>query len=302
LLVTLADIGTTRAIRVATMISAGLAILAGGTTGGLLGGTTYADEALMLMSAFIAGWVSASHPGVAAVSRFCAVATAVGAGMQFADPRIAWAALAGAAIAIATALLDWWLFGLPPEENLVDWRVGLRRALGGVGAGPRYAICYAMTAGIALLVAKSLGVSRPYWATITVLVVMRREGTVSLKMIVQYMAGTLVGILAAALVVHLVSVLLVIVLIAVACAAFARVGLALNPALGFTSLTAFFMLAIDIALRGDAIHMHLLSTRLYDVAVGCLLALFGTIVAAKWVGSDNAKLAVEPASQKPIQS
>jgi hypothetical protein len=298
----LADIGTTRAVRVGTMISAGLAILAGGTTGGLLGGTTYADEALVLMSAFIAGWVSASHPGVAAVSRFCAVATAVSAGMPFADPRIAWAALAGAAIAIATAVLDWWLFGLPPEENLVDWRVGLRRALGGVGAGPRYAICYAMTAGIALLVAKSLGVSRPYWATITVLVVMRREGTVSLKMIVQYMAGTLVGILAAALVVHLVSVLLVIALIAVAGAAFARVGLALNPALGFMGFTAFVMLAIAIALPAEAAHVQLLSTRLYDVAVGCLLALFGTLGAAKWLGADKAKFAAEAASQQPTQS
>jgi hypothetical protein len=302
LVVTLADIGTTRAVRVGTMISAGLAILAGGTTGGLLGGTTYADEALVLMSAILAGWVSASHPGVAAVSRFCAVATAVSAGMQFADPRIAWAALAGAAIAIATALLDWWLFGLPPEENLVDWRVGLRRALGGVGAGPRYAICYATTAGIALLVAKALGVSRPYWATITVLVVMRREGTVSLKMIVQYMAGTLVGILAAALVVHLVSVLLGIALIAVACAAFARVGLALNPALGFMGLTAFVMLAIEIALQAEAAHVQLLSTRLYDVAVGCLLALFGTLVAAKWLGADKAKFAAEAASQKPTPS
>jgi hypothetical protein len=73
LLVTLADIGTTRAVRVGTMFSAGLAILTGGTTGSLLGGTTYADEALVLLSAFIAGWVSASHPGVATVARFCLI-------------------------------------------------------------------------------------------------------------------------------------------------------------------------------------------------------------------------------------
>jgi uncharacterized membrane protein YccC len=275
---------------VGTMFSAGLAILTGGTTGSLLGGTTYADEALVLLSAFIAGWVSASHPGVAAVARFCAVATTVGAGMQFADPRIALAGLAGFVIAIASAFLDWWLFGLSPQENLVDWRAGLRRALGGVGAGPRYAICYATTAGVALFVAKSLGVNRPYWATIAVLIVMRREGTVSLKMIVQYMAGTLAGILAAALIVHLVPVLGVIAWIAVACAAFSRIGLALNPALGFMGFTAFFMLAIDIALEGEAIHTHLLSTRLYDVAVGCSLALLGTLVATKWAGAGSAIL------------
>jgi Fusaric acid resistance protein-like len=223
--------------------------------------------------------------------------------MQFADPRMVLIPLAGASIAIATAFLDWWLFGLPPEENLIDWRAGLRRALGGVGAGPRYAICYATTAGVALFVAKSLGVNRPYWATIAVLVVMRREGTVSLKIIVQYMVGTLAGILAAALIVHLVSVLGVIALIAVACAAFARVGLALNPALGFMGLTVFFVLAIDIALQGEAIHAHLASTRLYDVSVGCLLALLGTLVAMRWAGAGSAVLPAESnAGQKTTRS
>jgi hypothetical protein len=51
---------------------------------------------------------------------------------------------------------------------------------------------------------------------------MRREGTVSLQIIVQYMIGTLAGILAAALIVRLVPVLPVITLIAVACAASSR--------------------------------------------------------------------------------
>jgi hypothetical protein len=67
---------------------AGLAILGGGTVGAVFGDSTYADEALVLLSAFTAGWVSASHPGIAAVARFCAVATAVGAGMQFTNPEI----------------------------------------------------------------------------------------------------------------------------------------------------------------------------------------------------------------------
>jgi hypothetical protein len=298
LLVTLADIGTTRGTRVGNMVAAGFAILAGGTVGALLGGTTYVDEVLVLLSAFIAGWVSASHPGIAAVARFCAIATAVGAGMQFTNPGIVLAAFAGAAIAIVSAFLDWWLFGLPAQENLVDWRAGLRRALGGAGAGPRYAICYALTACIALFVAESLGVSRPYWATVAVLVVMRREGTVSLRMIVQYMIGTLAGILAAALIVRLIPVLPVIALIAVACAASARLGLALNPALGFMGFTAFFMLAIDVALQGEATHMHLLSTRLYDVVVGCMLALLGTLVATKWVGAGNAAVPAEAAPEK----
>jgi hypothetical protein len=282
LLVTIADIGTTRAARVGNMVATGVAILGGGTVGALLGGTTHADEALVFVSALIAGWVSASHPAIAAVARFCAVATVVGSGVHFTDPAVAFAAFTGTASAILNAFLDWWLFGLTAQQNLVDWRAGLRRALGGVGAGPRYAICYAVTASIALLAAQFLGVNRPYWATIVVLIVMRREGTVSLQTIVQYMTGTLAGILAAALIVHLVPMLPAIAIVATACAASARLGLALNPALGFMGFTAFVMLAIDVALHGEAVHMHVLSTRLYDVGIGCVLALVGTFVATKW--------------------
>jgi hypothetical protein len=54
----------------------------------------------------------------------------------------------------------------------------------------------------------------------------------------------------ATLIVRLVPALPVIALIAVACAASARLGLALNPVLGFMGFTAFFMLAIDVDLQG----------------------------------------------------
>jgi uncharacterized membrane protein YccC len=88
----------------------------------------------------------------------------------------------------------------------------------------------------------------------------------------------------------------------VAFAASARLGLALNPALGFMGFTVFFMLNIDVALQGEAIHTHLLSTRLYDVTVGCVLALLGTLVAAKWARVGNEALAVETAPEKTTGS
>ena len=51
-------------------------ILAGGTLGHLLGETPYSREAVVLLCALLAGWASGSHPGVAAVTRFFAVAAA----------------------------------------------------------------------------------------------------------------------------------------------------------------------------------------------------------------------------------
>lgn len=278
LLVTMADIGTTRASRVGSMAAAAAAMIVGGTIGAKLGGSTYADEAVVLAAAAVAGWVSGSHPAIAAVARFGAIATAAGAGLQFSDPAVAAAALAGGVLAIAVTFAGWWITGVPAADNAMDWRAGVRRALAGADAGPWFAICYAAACAVALLAAGELSVARPYWATVTVMMVMRREGLMSLELVIQYMVGTLVGILAAAAIESVVHAPLVLALLATAFAAFARFGLALNPGLGFTAFTVFFMLAVDLAVQGTGLATHVLSTRLYDVAVGCALALAGTLV------------------------
>ncbi|HTO48500.1 MAG TPA: FUSC family protein [Burkholderiales bacterium] len=198
LLVTMADIGTTRAERVGSMAATALAMVAGGTIGAKFGGTTYADEAIVLGAAAVAGWVSGSHPAIATVARFCAIATAAGEALQFADPVVAMLAVGGGAFAILVTFVAWWLTGVPAADNVMDWRAGLRAALVGAHAGPQFAICYATACAFALFAAGQLGVARPYWATITVMMVMRREGLMSLELVIHYMLGTLAGILAAA--------------------------------------------------------------------------------------------------------
>lgn len=277
LLVTMADIGTTRAERVGSMAAAALAMVAGGAIGAKFGGTTYADEAVVLAAAAVAGWVSGSHPSIAAVARFGAIATAAGAGLQFSDPIVAAAALAGGALALAVSFVGWWITGVPAAHNAMDWRAGLRLALAGANAGPWFAICYAAACAIALFAAGELGVARPYWATVTVMMVMRREGLMSLELVIHYMAGTLAGILAAAALHWAFPAPFTLALLATAFAAFARFGMALNPGLGFTAFTVFFVLAVDLAVAGSGLAAHILSTRFYDVAVGCAIALAGTL-------------------------
>ena len=278
LLVTMADIGTTRAERVGSMSATALAMVVGGTIGAKFGGTTYADEAIVLGAAAIAGWVSGSHPAIAAVARFSAIATAAGAVLQFVDPIVAMLALVGGAFAILVAFVVWWLTGVPAADNVMDWRAGLRAALAGEHAGPQFAIVYAIACALALFAAGQLGVARPYWATITVMMVTRREGLVSLELVIHYMLGTLAGILAAAAIEWAVRLPALLALCATASAACARLGLALNPGLGYTAFTVFFLLAIDLAVQGAGLDAHMLSARFYDVAVGCAIALAGTLV------------------------
>jgi uncharacterized membrane protein YccC len=62
-------------------------------------------------------------------------------------------------------------------------------------------------------------------------------------------------------------------------AAFARVGFAINPSLGYMAFTMFLLFVTHLGVSGGAALPHLLETRLYDVCVGCILALAGTLLA-----------------------
>ncbi|MEO8631678.1 MAG: FUSC family protein [Betaproteobacteria bacterium] len=280
LFVTLADTGSTHATRAGTMTMAWLVIVIGGTIGDKFGDTMYAAEAIVLLAALIAGWVSGAHPAIATVARFGALAVVAGVGMQITDAHVYYALVLGGVSALGSAFLVWKSFGIPVDRNPMDWHTAMHRALAGTDAGPRFALCYAAAAALALLAASKLGVSNGYWATLTAMMVMRREGVVSFGLIVQYAIGTLIGIPIADLLYHAFQQPLAVAILATAAAAFARVGLSLNPALGFAAVTVFLLLVVELASPGAAAGSHVLWARLYDVGMGCAIALIATLVAS----------------------
>jgi hypothetical protein len=275
--VTLSDIGQSARTRMGTMFAAWVMILAGGTLGHVLGDTPYSREVIVLACALLAGWASGSHPGIAAVTRFFAIAAAAATGMRFTDPDVLASVVAGGATAFGAAFLVWKYFGLPPQENVMDWRAGVRRAFQGAGAGMRFAWCYAAAAAVALFAASVLGVNDPYWATLVVLMVMRPEGVVSLELTIHYALGTIAGVVAGAAILGFVHEPVALAVLATLAATFARVGFSINPCFGYMSFTMFLPFAMHLSAT-SAIPPHLFETRLYDVSVGCALALAGTLL------------------------
>ena len=63
--------------------------------------------------------------------------------------------------------------------------------------------------------------------------VMRREGIASLELTIHYAVGTIIGVLLGAAILQLGESALTLAVLATLVAAFARVGTASNPALGF---------------------------------------------------------------------
>jgi hypothetical protein len=278
--VTFSDIGQTPRVRLATMAAGWVAIVSGGTLGHFLGDTPYSKEIVVLLCALVAGWASGSHPGVAAITRFFAVAAAAGTGMHFGDSDVMLSVAVGGATAFASAFLVWGWFKTPSDDNLMDWRAGVRRACRGTDAGIRFTACYGAAAAVALFAASSLRVNDSFWATLVVIMVMRREGTASLELTIHYAVGTIIGVLLGAAILRLGESAITLAALATLVAAFARVGMAINPALGFMAFTMFLLFAVHATLAsGGAPAPHLLETRVYDVTVGCVIALLGTLAA-----------------------
>jgi len=109
---------------------------------------------------------------------------------------------------------------------------------------------------------------------------MRREGIASLELTIFYAAGTIAGVALGAAILHFVDEPIALALLATAVAAFARLGFAISPALGFMAFTLFLLFASNMIFEsGGIVAPHLLETRIYDVTVGCLIALAGTLAA-----------------------
>ena len=146
-------------------------------------------------------------------------------------------------------------------------------------AGLRFALCYTAVAVIAVTATQALGMQRGFWVTITALLVMRSDGPKSLELILQRLIGTAGGIAAAALVVQFGRNAWVLIGWALLFAFFAPVGLKRHYALGVGLITAMVMVLLDLALLHQGGDRPLLWVRLVDTALGCILALCGTVFA-----------------------
>ena len=150
----------------------------------------------------------------------------------------------------------------------MDWRAGVRRAFHGADAGLRYTICYAAAAAVALFAASYLGMRHSFWATLVVLMVMRREGIASVELTIHYAAGTMLGVALGQSVLHFVEGVVPLALLATAVAALARVGFSLSPGLGYLCLHGVSAVpgAAGRGRQRGTVDPQLVEMRLYDVS------------------------------------
>ncbi len=280
MLATLCDFGDARRERLASMAVGGAAMVAGGAAGALDSGHGYLSEAVVLVAAAVVGLAAGTRPAISTIARFFAIAVLVG---DLASMPIAalYAAVGGIAVALVVPALIWWCWPELRAHNACDWHQAISRAFAFDRPDPRFAAALVIGTAIALFAADELRLARPYWAAATFLMVMRREGTESLRLTLHYALGTVAGLVLAAVLAHALHNVYALAATGVAFAAVTRVALAGNPALGFTTFTVFLLLMLDAALPQQGPTLALWTARLYDVAVGCALAVVATLAARR---------------------
>lgn len=263
------DTGGPAAQRFVRIGAAGAVILLGTGLGTLVAHHTGLTILAFALAGALYALVESIDPSAAAASRFLCLTLAVGA---------LYAPLQPADIPVVAGFAVWaWLVSLGWDLVVGLWRPSVAPAPRAVLVRIRdtarerwiFAGAVAISVPLALFTSLALGLHRPYWALIAIVLVLRADSLMSRQLMMQQLAGTLLGILAALGFGHLFPAHAAL-LTGMALAALLRwPAQQLNGTLGAAALTAFIILLLELVAGGIGGAAHDIAERLVDVAVGC---------------------------------
>lgn len=259
--------------RLRAFAAAGAVIIIGTGFGTWLSGHTALVVAGFAVAGVIYALVESLHPGWAAAARFLCLTFAVGAVYAPLEPRDIGVVAGFAAYAFLVSLGWDWLTGIPRPSTALSLPELFARLRATERTRWVFAGAVAIAVPLAYLTCLALGLHRPYWALIAIVIVLRADALSSRRLMAQMLLGTLFGIALAVgygLVVSTHAGLLV----GMAAAALARWPAdRRSGALGTAALTAFIMLLLELVAGTIGRAEQDMAERLIDVMVGCSFAL-----------------------------
>lgn len=259
-----------RRLKVLALVTCGIGL--GGGTGLLLHGFPWPLWMLFAGATFASGYILGVGKAPTLAARFGAMALVVTSGAPAFLPVEAAFAGGTLALVVLSRIADHLLAGPLPQQPGRPRRVPS-------GGWNRFALAYAAAATASLVLGVAIDPGRALWVVVTTLVVMQPDARASYVLIVQRIAGTVIGVTAAY---GIASVLR-------SPWAIGSVLLAVSPLIPHhlhqrywlhTALIALLiLLAYDLAASDPRILHGLFTERLEDVLLGSGLALIGTVAA-----------------------
>ncbi|WAC27801.1 FUSC family protein [Ancylobacter sp. SL191] len=278
ILATALDTGGTARQRLAAMAVGGVVVLLGTGLGTLVAGHMVLTMLAFALVGVVYALVESLHQSVAISARFACLTLAIGAlyaPLQSVD-----------AVAVGVFIIYAWVVSITWDLVVGVWRPctapSLWRLLLRLRATKRerwvFAGAVAITIPAAFFTSTALGLHRPYWALLAVVLVLREDSLASRELMGQTMLGTVLGV-ALSLGIGWLFPSTGAVLAAMMVAALVRwPAQQYHGALGNAALTVFIMLLLEFINGGVAGAAHDMIARLIDMAVGCAFALIALMI------------------------
>ena len=259
--------------RLQTLGIVALGIAVGGLAGVFMRGFPPALWVLFAVSTFASGWYLGRSKAWMLAARFGSMALVVTSGAPELHVEELVFAVGALAVVVIVRVLDH-LAGGPLVQQ------GGRGRVVPSGGWLRFALAYAGAATASLGVGVTVDSERALWVVVTTLVVMQPDARTSYVLIVQRIAGTVLGVVAAFAVTRFVHQHWAIVAVLLAIAPLIPHHLKNRYWLHTALIALLILLAYDLAAATDPrIVAGLFIERLQDVLLGGGIALMGTLVA-----------------------
>ncbi len=246
---------------------------------GAFGTVVAGNDPLILVTTFalalVAGFIHGTSPGIEAIPRYALSSFVAAAFLPVGNLGVLAAVLVATAFSIIAIRID---------HHVRHGRRGIRieRANSVVRyPGPRFSVVYGIAAVCGLGIGLFWNQARPYWVTITTLLVMQPDRHANTVRVVQRFVGTIAGVVAAFLLTHFAPEPLrpaLYVLAGVILPFLWPLGFDRNYGLGIAILSAWILLLINFALPPGELVIPLFLARLSDTAIGCAVALAGSFI------------------------
>lgn len=246
---------------------------------GAIGGLVAGDDPLILVTTFafalFAGFVHGTLPGVEAIPRYALISFVAAAYLPVSSGSTLAAALIATVYSIVAVRID---------DHIRHGARGIRIARINATVsypGPRFSITYGAAAVCGLGIGLLWGQARPYWVTITTLLVMQPDRRANTVRVLQRFSGTMLGVVVAFLLNQTVPVTLrpgVFLGLAVVLPFLWPLGFERNYGFGVALISAWVLILINFALPVGEMVIPVFLARLSDTAIGCAVALAGSFV------------------------
>ncbi|MBP6117178.1 MAG: FUSC family protein [Neisseriaceae bacterium] len=155
-------------------------------------------------------------------------------------------------------------------------RRSLWRSYRQAGKHRYFALATGFSIALAYLVCLFTGNDYPYWAILTILIVLQSDVRNSAARISERVSGTILGVFTVVAIVSLSTYPLVLLIAALVAATLRWPAFQLHPTFGTACLTSFILLLATLSLPPDTDNLSVLQDRLLATFIGCSFALLTT--------------------------